>query len=327
MKTIFSRNVFIDSELNNTNGQSHKLNFPTNDFSIKSHQFMKLVLTSFEFRNNIYSINPTNNVFYIYVPEDGVTPENYIECVIEPGTYENFSDLAIAIQATLNDCIPEGNAMVEFVQIKRKFKITFDGDYPYYICCFKVSDDASSNQISDNGLHNDVHEIIGGIVNTKTPVPGEPPKRALKSIAGTFAVESAFVGSKSSIETLFLRTDLQTNNFQSVSFERGIRNGSLTQSNIWARIPINATSTDSIVQFQDTDSLYSIILQQSHLSSFSVCLTDHSGRSLPEVCPKQSVNGNIAFKLSFRWEIIEQETPEGSHVVQPPQLKNMRIKM
>ena len=44
MKTIFSRNVFIDSELNNTSGQSHKINFPTNDFSIKPHQFMKLVL-------------------------------------------------------------------------------------------------------------------------------------------------------------------------------------------------------------------------------------------------------------------------------------------
>ena len=56
-------------------------------------------------------------------------------------------------------------------------------------------------------------------------------------------------------------------------------------------------------------------------------ITDHAGRNLAEVNSNQSENGNLSFKMSFRWEIVEQDIPQGERRIPLPPLSNMSIQM
>ena len=87
MKVKYSRNIFIDSEINTIgNGQKAKVNLPASSFSIGPHEDMRLVLSSFEMRRNWYSINETNNTFYVYDSAN----DTYKQARIVPGSYRLF---------------------------------------------------------------------------------------------------------------------------------------------------------------------------------------------------------------------------------------------
>ena len=58
-----SRLIFIDSELNGH--PNAVVTFPSQPFSVCCSDHMRLTLLSFQMRRNWYSVNSTNNTFYI----------------------------------------------------------------------------------------------------------------------------------------------------------------------------------------------------------------------------------------------------------------------
>lgn len=338
MRTTYFRNVYLDSEINAIgNGQVSRIQFPSSAFSIRPGQMMKMVLTSFEMRRNWYSINATNNKFYLYSPSAPVGSQ-YQEITIVPGSYRSFGgaspspvgSLARAIETALTTALG-GAPTCGWDEVSRKFQITLPVGTPAdaYLVCFQVKqspDNPEPANISDSGYFGDSAEILGA---RPTRDGYTVPVNAFGATVGVGPHDSPYVGALNTIETIFLRSSLQTNNYQSYGFERNLPNQSgLTPTTIFARIPLSRAYYNDefeIIQFEDTNDLFSILLQQTQLSDMLFEITDHAGRRLQEVSVGQANDGNLAFKLSFRWEVVEQETPQGEYRISPPPIQNQRI--
>jgi len=338
MRTTYFRNVYLDSEINSIgNGQVSRIQFPSSAFSIRSGQMMKLVLTSFEMRRNWYSINATNNKFYLYNPAAAVGSQ-YTEITITPGSYRSFGtaspspvgSLALAIEQALNAALGAGHTC-GWDEVSRKFQINMPVATPAtaYLVSFQVKqspDNPEEGNISEGGYFNDSSEILG--CRPTRDNWGTTPVNAFGS-TGAGLYTSPYVGALNTIETIFLRTSLQTNNYQSYGFERNLPNqNGLTPTTIFARIPLSRAYYNDefeIIQFEDTNDLFSILLQQTQLSDMLFTITDHAGRPLQEVSQGQAEDGNLSFKLSFRWEVVEQETPQGEYRIKPPPYQSQKI--
>lgn len=340
MRTTYFRNVYLDSEINAIgNGQVSRIQFPSTAFSIRPGQMMKMVLTSFEMRRNWYSLNATNNKLYLFAPS-APPGSQYTEITILPGSYRSFSgtptvspapagSLAKAIEDALALALG-GAPTVEWDDVSRKFEINLPATVPAdsYLVCFQVKQapvNPEPSSISDSGYFNDSAEILGA---KPTRDGYTVPVRAFNTV-GVGPHFSPYVGALNTIETIFLRSSLQTNNYQSYGFERNLPNQSgLTPTTIFARIPLSRAHYNDefeIIQFEDTNDLFSILLQQTQLSDMLFEITDHAGRRLQEVSVGQANDGNLSFKLSFRWEVVEQETPQGEYRIKNPPLQSARI--
>ena len=330
MKTTYFRNVFIDSEINAVgDGQATRIQFPSTAFSIRSGEMMKLILTSFEMRRNWYSVNSTNNTCYLY---NHPNPGDYTPVVIAPGSYRSFTDLATAIQTAITAIAGLGASTVAWDGITRKFVITLNGaNATAYFVSFQVKQSPANPDptvITDAGYFNDSAEILG-CKPTRDGWSGNPVN-AFGTTVGNVAHTSPYVGALNTIETLFLRTNIQTNNYQSYGFEKNLPNQSgLTASSIFARIPLSRAYYNDefeIIQFEDPNELFTILLQQTQLSDMVFAITDHAGRPLPQVSAGQAKDGALAFKMSFRWEVVEQEVPQGEYRIKNPPFQNIKIK-
>ena len=337
MRTTFFRNVYIDSEINAIgSGQASRIQFPSTNFSIKPNQMMKLVLTTFEMRRNWYSVNSTNNTFYLY---NHPNPGDYTEINIPPGSYRSFSGIPTTTPApvgslaeaigTAISAIPGVTATVTWSDVTRKFSIVLAGaSATAYFVCFQVKQNPPApTGVDDHGYFNDSAEILGAKPTRDNW--GTTPRNAFGTTVGNVTHISPYVGALNTIETIFIRTNLQTNNYQSYGFEKNLPNSSgLTASSIFARIPLSRAYYNDefeIIQFEDPDEIFTILLQQQQLSEMTFAITDHAGRSLAEVNEGQALDGNLSFKLSFRWEVVEQETPQGEYRIRPPPLQNVKI--
>ncbi len=117
LKTIYSRNIFIDSETNVVrDGFAYRVNFPQEPFSILPGQKMKLTLTSYDQRRNWFSVNQTNNKLFFAVKDDRNIPAaiKFYEVLIPPGSYQSFMELCLAIQSGLDTAL-QGDLLTEGV--------------------------------------------------------------------------------------------------------------------------------------------------------------------------------------------------------------------
>ena len=308
VKTV--RNVFVDSEVNTIgNGEKTKINFPPDAFSITAKERMRLTLTTFEMRRNFYNINQTNNTFYIFSPLNST----YRECVIAPGNYNDYATLALAIQSALVGVYI--GSTCTFNQINRKFTLTLGPavtayDPASYIVCFQCKGtNTQATNVSDAGYFSDVHEILGGIP-TRDGWLVDRPENAFgpNSTGGVTPNISPYLGSLSTLEAVYVRTTIHSSNYQTYGFEKQQPNqsGGLTPTQIFARIPV--TSGDLIV-YEDTNDLFSMYLNQTQLSQCEFSITDDKGRFLPEINTGQAEIGMLSFKMSLRWEVLEDDYP------------------
>ncbi len=133
LKTIYSRNIFIDSETNVVrDGFAYRVNFPQEPFSILPGQKMKLTLTSYDQRRNWFSVNQTNNKFFFAVKDDRNIPAaiKFYEVLIPPGSYQSFMELCLAIQSGLNTALT-GDLLTEGVYSAGAIaKVGYEGAEP-----------------------------------------------------------------------------------------------------------------------------------------------------------------------------------------------------
>ena len=252
MKQVYYRNVFLDTELNSLGGgQASRVTFPSTEFSVKSSQLMKLTLTSMEIRKNWYQINKYNNSLFLYnFPALG----DYTKFTIKPSSYRTFPALAAAIQTAITSVVALAATTVVWEDEVRKFKITLAGALATsYFVCFQVS---GNNPPPPTGVEagdeyfSDVTEIVGGARTAGgwdgvTPVNAFVDANTVDAPAqvGNGDHFSKYVGALNSIEAIYLRSGIQNNNFQSLSFEGGSTTNpqsALVSTSIFARIPIKS---------------------------------------------------------------------------------------
>lgn len=314
MKVVRSRLVYIDSEINAVgNGRVSQVNFPSSIFNVSQGQQMRIVLNSFEMRRNFYSVNPTNNTFYLYDPA-GPT---YTEIQIAPGNYQTYTELATAIQAALAAVI--GGSTCTYTSITRKLTITLGAGAPAgsYLVCFQVKQGVAPAGVSPSGFFNDSCEILGAI-----PSRTQVPVNAFGTTTGAGPHISPYVASLNTLEAIYVRTNLVSSNYQTFGFERDLPDRSgLTPTQILARIPLTRAHFDdtfAFINFEDPNDLFSVELSQTQLSNMTFTITDDKGRLISEVGADQALNGNLSFKLVLRWDVVENEIPQGAYRVRDP---------
>jgi hypothetical protein len=328
MITKFFRNVFIDSEINSIgNGQVGKINFPSSSFSVAPKETMKLTLTSFDMRRSWYNINPSNNTFYWYDPTQTVA-DRYKPIVIQEGNYTDFGTSVLPqVPGTLASAIEQAIAVipalatttVSYNPIKRKFILILPAGLSpnSRFVAFQVKENANQPQgVSNNGYFNDVAEILGGYSTRDGWTPGSPVDLFSGSTAGgnvATTQSSPFVASLNTLEAIYLRTNLHSGNYQTYGFEKDLPNQQgLTPTDIFARISLNRAYFDpqfEFVSFEDPNGLFSMLLTQTQLSQVYFAITDDKGRLIEEVAGGQAKEGNLNFKMSFRWEVLVDDLP------------------
>ena len=329
----FARNIFIDSEINAVgNGQISKINFPASSFSVSPKEQMKMTLTSFEMRRNWYSINPSNNIMYWYNPGNPPATQ-YAVITIQEGTYDSFVPSAPAGAAppvSLGDAIINGiNAVaalagstIAYSQYTRKYTITTPAGLPAGsgFVSFQVKQQsqipAGAITITPAGFFNDSAELLGGFPTRDgftQPLDlfsGNPLGGA---VLPTPVLTSPFVCALNTLEAIYIRTNLHSGNYQTYGFEKDLPNQQgLTPTQIFARIPLNRAFFDptfEFISFEDPNSLFSMYLQQTQLSQVYFTITDDKGRLIQEVADGQADAGNLSFKMSFRWDVLQDELP------------------
>jgi hypothetical protein len=272
MEVVHHKNIFINSEqLLNGDGQNLEVLFPPDAFSTSNKdETMRLTLNSFTMRRNFYAINQHNNVFYSGTNANTQT-KTY---TIPPGDYSE-SELETAIE-TLLDAEYSG-ATCEFQDITRTFKITMPVGF---------------TDIFWSSTDLDTHEILGGTPDELFDATASP------------IFTSKFPVQLDSISDIYLRTSLQSSNFQT---NKG--NNHLGNTDIFARIPIykdGLTLADTpMVKWEDSNDLYSIHIQNHQLSNVRFMITDDKHRALP-VTQAQRDAHNLNFKMTFKYEILRR---------------------
>lgn len=315
-----SRLIFVDSETNTVGNKGHcKINIPQHPFSVCCQDQMRLTLLSFDMRRNWYSVNATNNTFYIR--NAGNVLDTYDEVTIAPGSYETFAELAAAVQTALQAVTGLAAATCTYTRSSRKFtfNLTGAGANAFIVAYQAKGGGALPVGVSENGFFQDVHELLGLI-----PSRTQAPVNACGGTTGPGAHVAPFPGALNTLECIYLRTNLIAGNYATYGTERFLpdENG-LTETALFARIPLNKTCFDdffSFIQFEDSNDLYQIHMQQKAIDQLELFVTDDKGRLLSEVDPLQADLGMLNFKVVLRWDHMRVTHPPITYVPTPAKI-------
>jgi len=331
MKTVYYRNVILDSESGSVRGDqlATKLNFPPYNFQARHGQLMGMRLSQFQMRRNFYNINETNNQLYLYDPAGAGT---YTSIVIAPGDYTTMAALNTALTAAVNAAFV-GSAST-YDPLTRKFTITMAGTPPgSFLTCFQLKQSSPPAGITNDQAFQDVHEILGCRRTTDADFP-TPTSAPVNSFGGAGPFVSPFAASLNSMECVYVRISLPTNNYQSVNFERDtpLSSNDVIPTQILARIPLiypagNPETDAAFITFDDPNNLFPILLDLQQLSTVEFFVTDDKGRPIQAVAPGQAEAGQLSYKMTIAWSLLEHEVPPASHKVSmpPPAHQNIAL--
>ena len=295
MTVAHTRLIFINAHLGPKG--THQLMFPNHPFSAYGIEYTRLAMVSFDLKRDLlYNINSTNNTFY------AVSSDVYREICIEPGHYSSYdgdSGLVQAVQEAIDDAIrafaDDITAQVAFDPRSHSLCITLEGaPADLRFVCFHCRSGVRPVGVSEKGFFNDAHEILGAM-----------PTRDVRAILDAFEhvdsdFKSSFPTSLSSLDVIYVRTNLQANNFRTTS--RGgvisARMG-LTESSVFARI---AVPSDSGIHFYDAHGCYNMCLTQKSLDGIEFEITDGKGRPLYEHVSDPKCL--VPFGMVLRWEVL-----------------------
>ena len=321
MRVVYYRNCILDSESGSVRGDklATKLNFPPYNFSARQGQTMGMRLSQFQMRRNFYNINETNNQLYLFDPA-GPT---YTPITIAPADYTTMAALNTGLTNALAAAF--GGSVSAYNPVSRKFTITMAGTPAgSYLTCFQLKQNSPPPGITNDQAFQDVHEILGCLRTTDSdfPTPASAPVNSFGSF-GPFV--SPYVGSLNSMECVYVRISLPTNNYQSVNFERDtpLSSNEVIPTQILARIPLkypagNPETDAAFITFDDTNNLFPILLDLQQLSTVEFFVTDDKGRPIQAVAPGQANAGQLSYKMTIAWSLLEHEVPPASHKVGMP---------
>ena len=316
MSATNQRNIFIDTEQYHGSDNKAQLLFPSQTLVVPQGFGMKLSLQQFTMKKTFYNINEYNRTFYIYDGSGGT----YKEVKLQVGDFFAFgadSSLANGLCKNIEDAINDVSGITCQVTYNSNFRkldiSSSDLTSTKYIVFFQIPPSRQGTlpaNVTPNGYFSDTAEIFGGIANQEVPVGDPVPglnKTGVKHI-------SYYPASLFSMESLRLLINLGNTNLETPNMDANSSTSICLTSQTFATIPLHTGTFDganlvepAMIQFQDDgDELFSIKLQQNHIDNATFSLVDNKGRPLNEAGPNQFKNGQLAYQMVIRFEIIEE---------------------
>ena len=319
-----TRNIFLDSEQYHSGGDLVRMFLPNDAFSLHKDESMKFIVSSFEMQKKFYNINKHNNTFYAY------NDPSYTEIKIKEGDYFQFgenADVSNSLCESIYNALDVAgikpnvskSSAVTYNVTTRKLAIDMSGvpvtskwDSSATFVSFQIPDSRQPNprptNVSALGIFNDSYEILGAKPTKRSNIVIPAFQEDASKVFTSFYPASLYT-----IESIHLRTSLQSNNYQSPSLNADSQASRLIPTEILARFPIDMgkmfenikQDIPSIIKFEDTGAeLYSMALQQKQIDTFNFRLTDAKGREIAEVSADQYLNGALSYKMVLKWEAI-----------------------
>lgn len=155
----------------------------------------------------------------------------------------------------------------------------------------------------------DTHELLGAIP-TRDDIAGQSSTTGgLSGSASSWS--SPYVGQLNTLEAVYLRLlSMGTNNFQSPSLDRNVPNNyGLVPTNIFARIPLPGAVYDDVTELltftEQGSGTFSCMVDARQLQLLEFSVTDDKGRPIQEVLAGQTASGQLSYKITVKWEVIQ----------------------
>ena len=252
------------------------------------------------------------------------TPISVSAC--DPQDYTSLANsLLVALQAEFTA------PAVQHSTLTRKFSIdtgpTYVGgaavDANGYFVAFHFQNTTAQQparpaDITATGWHNDSYVILGAAPTTLQGSQSKQsfPQPAFMATNGTVSLGttqhiSPYPTCLSSLESLVLRTEIPTSNWQSSGYERNRpQSDKLQHSSIFARLPVD--SKEDHITFQNSGDQFQLIAQARYLDRLVFSVTDDQGRALPgAISPNpasflpQEDYGLLSYRMCLRWDAME----------------------
>ena len=288
--------------------------FPPHHFTACCGDHLRLTLKQLVLPRRFYNINNTNQIFYLR--NIAGANDTYHEVTIPTGTYATLTELAAAIQAGLQAAVTSGatqttSCLCGVTTDGSRLTFTLTGlNSEVFPVCFQ-SKGTRPVGVSEQGFFQQTHKILGA-----KPTRTDDIINAI-IIKGNTANTMPYLPSLSTLDCVYLRSNLQGKAFQSTGHERFLPSGNwnqLVQSQIWARIPILDPTDPFPIVYDDTGGDMFVLEPHMHnLDQLELWLTDEFGNNLPEDTAGQTDDGMLAFTCVIRVDVM---TPSRMHSAQ-----------
>jgi hypothetical protein len=338
MDVISSRNVYIDSDRGiQGDGKHFTLHFPSNAFTVGDGQMMRVTLQSFSMYKNFYNVNDTNRHFKVVVGNTTVagalTPKDYKDYGAIATDFAEQLRVALASGLNTEDAADFGALSTQANSVEpaadvvpgdtstRAFKVIYNATKADGTA-YNIGEDFTTSTIkvlfeqdvaTGGTSFQDTHELLGGKVSTPGATVGGL-QIAFANNAGTndqMIVTGYFPMQRSTMEHVYLRSTLITDNYQNHHFDSSVtlHDSHLTSSDILAKLAVY----DEFVVYSDMNSSgtgFFVNLPNKSLTSATFRLTDDKDRTLPLVATDQASLGNVSVNMVLRFDVLEHRVPK-----------------
>lgn len=298
-------------------------------------KFLKMTLQTLSLHRNFYTVNYTNNKFYMTNFLGGYAP-----VTIPDGEYATLPLLASAIEAAI--LLAGGGSYAGITVVydtpTRKFIIdmapagaSWDPatDRFLFFCDPRNLPGAAAIQPVDlppYGVFNDSYLLMGAKPNRNTD--NFPFVEGLEKAPPAFpkVYYSYFPAMLGTMDEIVVRCQTPGVNMSSYGYDVSTgpnNNASLVPSNILARIPIRETTyfapTAYIQYISDSSDTFSMLLGVKNLNKIRLVLTDARGRPLPQAGEDQAKDGVLSFRASIIIDYLQARLQQGSGRILQPQ--------
>ena len=326
MRGEVTKYLFIDSSV-----QHGRVSLPPQPFSCAGNDQMSFTLLDFQMRRSFPVINNSNNTFYIYV----VSTQTFYQVQLPYGDYDGFEDIAQGMTDAITKTLGENASLqqvlsgidVEYVQAARvyKFTISMQGQASpedVEIRCFHVKDGAVPSGVQPVGAYSDSFEILGA----EPIIDGAADKNSLLRDVDTSILYSHFPPVLSTLDSIYLRMNLELGNYESPGLDVYHRDGvQMQNSSIIARFPvadagIKIRKGHEQIRYTDLGGdQYQKMLPLKNLEHIQFFVTDKRNRSLALYDEAQSRLGLMSFSLTLRWDKFIQPSKDINQIpTRPP---------
>tara|TARA_R100000541_G_scaffold12155_3_gene20480 strand:- start:1995 stop:3044 length:1050 start_codon:yes stop_codon:yes gene_type:complete len=335
MESYYQRTVFVESGVNRI-GDGIDASWTNNDGTLSvqgNDKFLKMTLQTLSLHRTFYTINFTNNRFYI---KDAAA---FLTAVIIPdGEYATFTLLAAAIQTAIGVAIPALIAVTVVYDVPSR-KFVFDvapagaawtaaHEWLFFCDPSNTADPLliTNAQKGPYGPFNDSYLICGAQPNRSAQTGATIIEGLEKDAAVPTTYRSFYPALLGSLDEIVVRCQTPGVNLSSYGYDVSTgsaqgNNASLVPSNILARIPIRETTyfapTAYIQYIGDGDETFQMLLGVKSLTNLRLVLTDSRGRPIPQANVDQAKLGCLSFRASLRIDFLQSVLPQTSRVLQP----------
>ena len=287
-----SKILFLDSRAGHQLNHKSRINFPTESFSAQGNELIRLTLLEFNMKRTFYNINSTNNKFFIFDPSNN----QEIPITIPEANYKTGTALATAIQNASTNI-----TTCTFEPLTEKLQLTIIND----LCANSFF---FTPQIKGSEAFFDTADVLGGIPST-VYTDNSAVRMFDISATNTRVQTSKYPIQLQTINTILLKTNLQTSNFQNrlKLADKDVAN--VVNSQIFASIPVPELSSEKVIKFIDSNNTFEMYLQTKHINSIEFDVETIYGNTLPAIDNDQYSSGNLHYSMAVRYEILQPETP------------------